>query len=52
MKGIHLLLITALLSLYFHAFGVGLQVYSLRVNFDCNTPGTLYQMKVNGTEMQ
>ncbi|MFZ4768037.1 MAG: hypothetical protein ACOYMN_24070 [Roseimicrobium sp.] len=48
MKFIHTLLLTALLALSSHAFGLGLQMYSLQDYFDRDTPGTLDRLKAQG----
>ena len=48
MKTIHTLLLTALLALSSHAFGLGLQMYSLQEDFDRDTPGTLDRLKAQG----
>jgi sugar phosphate isomerase/epimerase len=41
-------LLTALLALSSHAFGLGLQMYSLQEDFDRDTPGTLDRLKAQG----
>lgn len=48
MKHIHTVLLTALLALSSHAFGLGLQMYSLQDDFDRDTPGTLDRLKSQG----
>lgn len=48
MKTIHTLVLTAFLTLSSHAFGLGLQMYSLQEDFDRDTPGTLDRLKVQG----
>ena len=48
MKLIHTLLLTTLLAHSSHAFGLGLQMYSLQEDFDRDTPGTLDQLKAQG----
>ena len=41
-------LLIALLALSSHAFGLGLQMYSLQEDFDRDTPGTLDRLKSQG----
>jgi sugar phosphate isomerase/epimerase len=41
-------LLIALLALSSHAFGLGLQMYSLQEDFDRDTPGTLDRLKAQG----
>jgi len=41
-------LLTTLLALSSHAFGLGLQMYSLQEDFDRDTPGTLDRLKSQG----
>lgn len=48
MKHIYTLLLTALLVLSSHAFGHGLQMYSLQDEFDRDTPATLDRLKSQG----
>jgi len=48
MKLIHTLLLTSFLTLSSHAFGLGLQMYSLQEDFDRDTPGTLDRLKAQG----
>jgi len=48
MKFIHTLLLTSFLTLSSHAFGLGLQMYSLQEDFDRDTPGTLDRLKAQG----
>jgi sugar phosphate isomerase/epimerase len=48
MKLIHTLLLTAFLAFSSHAFGLGLQMYSLQEDFDRDTPGTLDRLKEQG----
>ena len=48
MKTIHRLILTALMALSTHAFGLGLQMYSLQEDFDLDTPGTLDRLKAQG----
>jgi sugar phosphate isomerase/epimerase len=48
MKMIRPLLFAALLALSCHAFGLGLQMYSLQEEFDRDTPGTLDRLKSQG----
>ena len=48
MKLIYTLLLTALFALSSHAFGLGLQMYSLQEDFDRDTPGTLDRLKAQG----
>jgi hypothetical protein len=48
MKLIHTLVLTAFLTLSSHAFGLGLQMYSLQEDFDRDTPGTLDRLKSQG----
>ena len=48
MKLIHTLIPTLFLTLLPHAFGLGLQMYSLQEDFDRDTPGTLDRLKAQG----
>jgi sugar phosphate isomerase/epimerase len=48
MKTIHRLILTALMAFSTHAFGLGLQMYSLQEDFDLDTPGTLDRLKAQG----
>jgi sugar phosphate isomerase/epimerase len=48
MKLIHTLLLTAFFAFSSHAFGLGLQMYSLQEDFDRDTPGTLDRLKAQG----
>jgi len=48
MKLIHTLLLTSFFTLSSHAFGLGLQMYSLQEDFDRDTPGTLDRLKAQG----